>query len=96
MRQRWSTKALSDLDAIRDHSRKQWGAEQTARYLRTLRTAIATAALAPMQAAPADHYRPGYRKIAVGAHLVFFRISGDAIETARVLHSAMDIAPRLD
>lgn len=96
MRQRWAAKALSDLDAIRDHSRREWGAAQTARYLRAIRAAVAAAAKAPMQAAPADHYRPGYRKIAVGAHLVFFRITGDAIEIARVLHSAMDVEPRLD
>ncbi|MBA3880549.1 MAG: hypothetical protein C0500_12630 [Sphingobium sp.] len=96
MRQRWTAKALGDLDAIRDHSRERWGAAQTARYLRAIRAAVTAAAQAPMQAAPADHYRAGYRKIAAGAHLVFFRINGDAIEIARVLHSAMDVEPRLD
>ncbi|MBA4048386.1 MAG: type II toxin-antitoxin system RelE/ParE family toxin [Sphingomonas sp.] len=96
MRQRWSTKALSDLDAIRDRSRQEWGAAQTASYLRALCSAVALAAQAPLRAASADHYRPGYRKVIAGAHLVFFRINGDVIEIARVLHAAMDVEPRLD
>ncbi len=96
MKQRWASKALSDLDAIRDHSLNAWGRAQTAHYLRTIRDAVAAASLAPMQAAPADHYRSGYRKITVGAHLVFFRISGDAIEIARILHAAMKIDTKLE
>jgi toxin ParE1/3/4 len=96
VRQRWASKALSDLDAIRDHSINQWGRAQTSRYLQTIRDAVAAASQAPMQAAPADHYRPGYRKITVGAHLVFFRINADAIEIARILHAAMEIDTKLE
>jgi len=61
VKQRWASKALSDMDAIRDHSLKHWGSAQTAHYLRTIRDAVAAASQAPMQSAPADHYRPGYR-----------------------------------
>ncbi len=96
MKQRWSSKALSDLDGMRDHSRREWGAAQTVRYLRSIRAAVSTASQAPMQTAPADHYRPGYRKIAVGAHLVFFRVNGDTMEIARILHSAMAFDTKLD
>ena len=96
MKQRWSSKALSDLDGIRDHSRKEWGAAQTVRYLRLIRAAVNAASQSPMQTAPADHYRPGYRKIAVGAHLVFFRVNDDTVEITRILHSAMAIETKLD
>lgn len=96
MKQRWSNKALSDLDGISDHSLREWGAAQTARYLRSIRAAVNMASEAPMQTAPADHYRPGYRKITVGAHLIFFRVNDDTVEIARILHSAMAIETKLD
>jgi toxin ParE1/3/4 len=92
----WATKAISDLDVIRDHSLLQWGSRQTADYLRRIQAAVIAAAEAPMQTASADHYRPGYRKITVGVHIVFFRINNDAIEIVRILHSMMDIQPKLD
>ena len=93
---RTSSKALSDLDGIRDYSRQQWGARQTAEYLRLIRAAIAAAAHAPLQAAAADHYRSGYRKTIAGAHRILFRVNGDTIEIVRILPAAMDIGNRID
>ncbi len=96
MKLRWSSKALSDLDGIRDHSLQQWGSRQTADYLRLIRAAITAAARAPLQAAPADHYRPGYRKTIAGAHVILFRVNDGAIEIVRILHAAMDVGNRID
>ena len=96
MKQRWSSKALSDLDAIRDYTRKEWGAAQAARYVRSIRVVVSNAASAPMLAAPIGDHRPGYRKVTVGAHIVFFQFNGEAIEIVRILHGAMDIEPKLD
>lgn len=96
MKQYWSSKALSDLDGIRDHSLQHWGRRQTADYLRLIRNAIQAAARAPMQAASASHYRPGYRKLSAGVHLIFFRVGDDAIEIIRILHQRMDVDSKLD
>lgn len=95
MKLRWSSKAQSDLDDIRDHTRRQWGSPQAAIYLRIIRAAIRTASSGPLQAATADHYRAGHRKIVAGAHVVFFRIKEESIEIVRILHGAMDIDSHL-
>ena len=96
MKQRWSSKALSDLDSIRDYTRKEWGAAQAAKYIRSIRAIVGNAASAPMLAAPIGNHRPEYRKVTAGTHIVFFRINGEAIEIVRILHGAMDIEPKLD
>lgn len=42
-----------------------------------------------------DHIRSGYRRFAVGSHLIFFRHREDSqIEIVRVLHRRMDAAKR--
>jgi toxin ParE1/3/4 len=96
MKLRWSSKALSDLADIRDYSVSEWGHARAARYAREIKLAALAAARAPMRAAPADRYRLGYRKVTIGSHMIFFKVSEDSIEIARVLHSAMDSGKQLD
>lgn len=96
MKQRWSTKALADLDAIRDQSLMRWGSTRTKAYIRLIRAAVNKAGRAPLQTSPADHYRPGYRKIVAGTHVIFFRPGDGTIDIIRILHAAMDIDAHLD
>lgn len=96
MKQLWQPKAISDLNAIRDYSRREWGREQALKYIRAMHRAVRESAKAPMATAPADHIKPGYRKINVGSHLILFRISGTTMEIARIMHASMDIPAQLD
>jgi toxin ParE1/3/4 len=39
-----------------------------------------------------DEIRPGYRKLAAGSHILFYRVSaGGIIDVGRVLHERMDV-----
>ncbi len=96
MRQLWQPKAINDLDAIRDYSRREWGREQALRYIRAIHHAVRESAKVPMATAPADHFKPGYRKINVGSHLILFRIADNMMEIVRILHGSMDIPAQLD
>jgi toxin ParE1/3/4 len=96
MRQLWQPKAISDLDAIRDYSRREWGREQALKYIRAMQRAVRASAKVPMATAPADHLKPGYRKINVGSHLILFRIVDNTMEIARILHGSMDLPMQLD
>ena len=41
----------------------------------------------------ADNIRPGYRKLSVGSHVLFFRVTGGGeIDVVRILHQRMDVA----
>jgi len=47
----------------------------------------------------AEDIRAGYRKAAVGSHVMFYRVRADVVEIVRILHRNMDVArhiqPRL-
>ncbi len=44
-----------------------------------------------------DDVRPGYRKHAVGSHVLYYRlISGEIIDVVRILHQRMDVPRHFD
>jgi toxin ParE1/3/4 len=90
---RLSPAAQADLDAIFDHSVREWGLDQALRYTRELEQLCATLAKAPGQGADCGHIRPGYRRGVVGSHVVYFRVEPYGIAVVRILHARMD-APR--
>ncbi|MBV9775965.1 MAG: type II toxin-antitoxin system RelE/ParE family toxin [Acetobacteraceae bacterium] len=45
---------------------------------------------------PIDAIRPGYRKLAVASHFLFYRVTeAGMIDVVRILHQRMDIAAHL-
>jgi len=85
-----SPAAAADLDAIWDYGEDLWGLAQAESYALRLRRAFETVAADPRRGRPCDQIRPGYRKFAVGAHMIFFRAHTDGIDIVRVLHQRMD------
>jgi len=49
----------------------------------------------PAMGAPRDSLAPGLRSFPVGRYLVFYRITPDGIDVARILHGARDLKPLL-
>ena len=39
-----------------------------------------------------EDIRPGYRKVGVGSHVMYFRMWADTLEIVRILHWRMDVA----
>ena len=82
--------ALEDLRSIRSYTLQTWGSVQEEAYLESLWKRF--------QEMLNNHgiYRfrndlfPGCQLASEGKHVILFRISGDALQIVRVLHSAMD------
>ena len=43
----------------------------------------------------AENIRQGYRKVAVGSHVLFFRMQSGVVEIIRILHQSMDVGRHL-
>lgn len=87
-----SPRARSDLDAIWDYTERTWSADQAERYLRDIHLACEALASGRKQGRTAEDIRPGYRKLAVGAHFLFYKTTPDGIiDIIRILHQSMDI-----
>lgn len=91
-----SPAAQADLGDIWDYSARQWGEEQANRYILGMRDACEALADDSKQGRAIDDIRPGYRKLAVASHFLFYRITdAGMIDIIRILHQRMDIASRL-
>lgn len=87
---RLSPAAQGDLDAIFDYTVRQWGLEQAVDYTRAMQSACTALAQAPDRSQDCDHIRPGYRRVGVGRHFIYFRVEAWGIAVIRILHQRMD------
>ena len=92
---RLTAKAKADLRSIGRYTQKTWGREQRNRYLALLDGSFRALAKDPRKGRSCDDIRPGYRKLPIGRHLIFYRQAEDAIEIIRILHERMDIETHL-
>ena len=90
-----SPAARVDLDEIWDYTVRRWGVEQAERYIRAIVEACQEIAVGDREGIAVDYIRRGYRKLAVGSHLVFYRQGAAGPEIIRVLHQRMDVGARL-
>ncbi len=90
-----SPAAQADLSDIWDYTAHNWGVTQAERYILGIREACEALADGRRKGRSADDIRPGYRKLPVGSHVLFFRITSDGeIDVVRILHQRMDVAGR--
>lgn len=61
------------------------------RLLARFDQAIQKISLQPHIGKSADEIAPGIRFLPLGSYLIFYRVAGDEIEIARILHGARDI-----
>ncbi|MDN5864430.1 MAG: type II toxin-antitoxin system RelE/ParE family toxin [Gammaproteobacteria bacterium] len=90
---RLSPGAQSDLDGIFEYTVRQWGLEQAVRYTKMIGNICTALAEDPARAQGCDYIRTGYRRGAVGRHVIYFRVADYGIAVIRILHRRMD-APR--
>ncbi len=92
----YSPAAKTDLDAIWTYTAVHWGEVQAAQYLRDIDAACLEVAMGFRPARTIDDIRPGYRKINVRSHKVFFMLNGTgATVVIRILHQRMDVESHL-
>ena len=82
-----------DLEMIWIYTRDQWGIDQAYLYTDKLIAAFGNLAADPKIAPACDHIRPGYRRLGIERHVIYYRITHYGIAIVRILHDRMD-APR--
>lgn len=93
---RLSPQAERDLEEIWLYTFENWSADQADRYQNQIMAAIEGLANGSRRGRRIDDIRPGYRKLPVASHFLFYRITdAGAIDVIRVLHQRMDVASRL-
>jgi toxin ParE1/3/4 len=87
--------ASADMRGIARYTRKRWGGEQAAAYAANIRDQIKSLREFPLRFPEFDGKYDVMRQMHCGHRMVFYLVTGDAIEIIRVLHEAMDFSERL-
>ncbi len=95
MRFQLTSKAYGDLESIARYTQTTWGVEQRKAYLSRLDQSFHLIAENVWIGKDCDHIREGYCSHAVGRHLVFYRVEGEAVTIVRILHQSMDVERQL-
>lgn len=94
-RYRLTPAAQQDLSEIWDFTEERWDVHQAETYIAEIRSAIERIAGDPTRGRGCDEIRPGYRRYAIGSHLVFYTETDDTVDVIRILHQRMDPARHL-
>ena len=86
-----SQNARDDLGQIWRFGAGRWSPEHSDTYANTLFAAIFYLADNPLTAPIDDCLGTGYRRLVVGAHVVFYRVDLNVLEVVRVLHQSRDV-----
>jgi len=82
--------AEQDLIDIWLYLFEKWGPVQADAYLDQLNVGLVRLADHPKLGADYSHIQPGYRRLAVEHHRVYYRIESNRIAIIRVLHESME------
>jgi toxin ParE1/3/4 len=82
--------AEADLADIWDWTESNFGTEQAELYVRLIQRTIEDVAAGRRRARSAEGVRAGYRKVAAGSQMVYFRQDAGTIDVVRILHQRMD------
>jgi len=88
-------KAESDLTGIWLYTCEQWGIDQADNYLDQLEAGMQQLLDHSSLGASYTHVFPGYRRLQIEHHAVFYKVMEPEILIVRVLHEDMDAPHRL-
>ena len=83
--------ARRDLKAIARYSEQEWGAARKKLYMAAIRERFAAVLHHSALGSPRDDLGSGARCLAVGRHLIFYRVEDEEVVILRVLHQRMDV-----
>lgn len=91
MRRYWLTPAaVRELSYIWAYAEERWDVRQAETYVSEIRAAIERIAESPDRGRACDDIRQGYRRYAIGSHLIFYVVQPHSVDVARILHQRMD------
>lgn len=82
--------AQRDLSEIWEFTAVRWDELQAEIHVGELRAGLERIAARPERGRACDEIRRGYRRYAVGSHLVFYVASDFGVDVIRILHQRMD------
>ena len=88
--------AERDLIEICLFTADRWDPRQADLYLEEIETAMSRIRDHPEIGSDCSEVLPGYRKLPVGSHRIYYRLPEGSIEIVRILHARMDAPSRLD
>ncbi len=88
-------KAESDLIGIWIYTCEEWGVDQADTYLDQLAAGMKQLISYPSLGTDYAHVLPGYRRLQVEHHAVFYQVLEPEVLVVRVLHEDMDAPERL-
>ena len=86
-----SPAARGDLEEIWDYTVGNWGEAQAERCTRSIRDVCEALGDGILSGRSVEDIRAGYRKAAVGSHVMFYRVRADGVEIIRIVHRSMDV-----
>ncbi|MEQ6332151.1 type II toxin-antitoxin system RelE/ParE family toxin [Sphingobium sp. MK2] len=88
-------RAQRDLEGIFDYTTEKWDLSQAPHNTDLIEAACAELAKAPQQSQGWAYIRPGYRRLSVERHILYFRCTTYDIAVIRFLHQRMDATRHL-
>lgn len=82
--------AQRDLSSIWDFTQERWDVRQAEAYVTEIQAAIERIAEDAHRGRPFDEIRQGYRRYAIGSHLIFYVERDLHVDVIRILHQRMD------
>jgi toxin ParE1/3/4 len=90
-----SPRAKADIDDIWNYSFERWDLVQANIYVNQQRATTNTISVNPKLGVQYDECRKGYRKYNYRSHIIFFKVSSNALTIIRILHQKMDFIRQL-
>lgn len=90
-----SPEARKNLISIRAYTKKKWGIRQAKNYIKALEQCFNKIVKNPHLGRERPEIKPGYRSVAEGKHVIFYRVSDAGVEILGIPHGSMDIEHRL-
>lgn len=87
---RFTPAAASDLDSIWEYTANRWDIQQAVTYVTEIRYAVERVADDPSRGRSCDEIRHGYRRYAIGSHVIFYVETLETVDVIRILHQRMD------
>lgn len=88
-------KAESDLTGIWLYTCEEWGVDEADEYLDQLEAGMQQLLNHPSLGTNYTHVLPGYRRLQIEHHAVFYKVIEPEVLVIRVLHEDMDAPQRL-
>ena len=82
--------AQRDLSSMWENTVERWDSRQAETYLLEIRSALERIAEQPDRGRAVEAIRAGYRRYAIGSHLIFYTESSGGVDVICILHQRMD------